>query len=245
MLTSLQLVKKFPASHGTRRFITALKRPPTVSILGQPSPVHIPTFHLLQIHLNIIHPSMPRSSLTFINSILQMSYIHTVYFLHFLCMMGGLQLLWVITSICMFYLSITDRILIHFDKIWFIFFRFRTLLCKWDEKAPYLCTKMCTFYYNIFAHPEFISGVTVCAGCARKSVYETRSVQTDKNGTSRHFVCILCSHSPCTWNSFCVLTHPVHETHFVFSLTLYMKLILCSHSPVHETHFKLYTFLIK
>ena len=37
------------------------KRPPTVSILGQPIPVHIPTSHLLEIHPNIIHPSTPRS----------------------------------------------------------------------------------------------------------------------------------------------------------------------------------------
>ena len=37
------------------------KSPPPVSILGQPNPVHIPTSHLLEIHLNIIHPSMPRS----------------------------------------------------------------------------------------------------------------------------------------------------------------------------------------
>ena len=37
------------------------KRPPTVSILGQPNPVHIPASHLLQIHPNIIHPSKPRS----------------------------------------------------------------------------------------------------------------------------------------------------------------------------------------
>ena len=37
------------------------KRPPPVSILGQPNPVHIPTSHLLEIHSNIIHPSMPRS----------------------------------------------------------------------------------------------------------------------------------------------------------------------------------------
>jgi hypothetical protein len=35
------------------------KRPPPVSILGQPNPVHIPTSHLLEIHLNVIHPSMP------------------------------------------------------------------------------------------------------------------------------------------------------------------------------------------
>jgi len=37
------------------------KRPPPVSILGQPSPVHIPTSHLLEIHPNINHPSTPRS----------------------------------------------------------------------------------------------------------------------------------------------------------------------------------------
>ena len=37
------------------------KRPPTVPIMGQPNPVHILTYHLLEIHPNIIHPSMPRS----------------------------------------------------------------------------------------------------------------------------------------------------------------------------------------
>ena len=37
------------------------KRPPPVSILGQPNPVHIPTSHLLKIHPNIIHPSTPIS----------------------------------------------------------------------------------------------------------------------------------------------------------------------------------------
>jgi hypothetical protein len=37
------------------------KRPPTVSILGQANPVHIPTSHLLAIHPNIIHPSTSRS----------------------------------------------------------------------------------------------------------------------------------------------------------------------------------------
>ena len=36
-------------------------RPPPVSILGQPNPVHIPTSHLLEIHPNNIHPSTPRS----------------------------------------------------------------------------------------------------------------------------------------------------------------------------------------
>ena len=38
------------------------KRPPPVSILDHPNPVHIPTSHLLEIRPNIIHPSTPRSS---------------------------------------------------------------------------------------------------------------------------------------------------------------------------------------
>ena len=37
------------------------KRPPPVSILGQPNPVHIPTSNFLEIHPNIIRPSTPRS----------------------------------------------------------------------------------------------------------------------------------------------------------------------------------------
>ena len=36
------------------------KRPPPVSNLSQPNPVHIPTSHLLEMHPNIIHPSTPR-----------------------------------------------------------------------------------------------------------------------------------------------------------------------------------------
>ena len=61
-LIGLQLVKKFPAFHGTPKdHYRTHKRPPLVSILGQPSPVHIPTSHLLEIHPNIIHPSTPRS----------------------------------------------------------------------------------------------------------------------------------------------------------------------------------------
>ena len=37
------------------------KLPPSVSILGQPNSVHIPTSHLLEIHPNIIHPSTTTS----------------------------------------------------------------------------------------------------------------------------------------------------------------------------------------
>jgi len=37
------------------------KRPPPVSILGQPNPIHIHTSHLLEIRPNIIHSSTPRS----------------------------------------------------------------------------------------------------------------------------------------------------------------------------------------
>ena len=58
-LTGLQLVKKFPAFYGTQRFITAFTsfRHPSLSWA---SPIQSTT-HLLQIHLNIIHPSTPRS----------------------------------------------------------------------------------------------------------------------------------------------------------------------------------------
>ena len=58
-LTGLQLVKKFPVFHGTRRFITALTSVRHLS-LSWASPIQS-TSHLLEIHPNIIHPSKPRS----------------------------------------------------------------------------------------------------------------------------------------------------------------------------------------
>jgi hypothetical protein len=53
------------------------KRPPPVSILGQPNPVHIPTSHLLQIHPNIIQPSTPRSPQWFFPSGFPTKILHT------------------------------------------------------------------------------------------------------------------------------------------------------------------------
>ena len=63
-LTGLQLVKKFPhISRNPKVHYRTHKRPPHVSILGQPNPVHIPTADLLEIrpilptHLRLCLPS--------------------------------------------------------------------------------------------------------------------------------------------------------------------------------------------
>jgi len=59
-LTVLQLVKKFPSFHGTRKFVTALTSVRRLS-LSWASPIQS-TSHILEIHPTIIHPSTPRSS---------------------------------------------------------------------------------------------------------------------------------------------------------------------------------------
>ena len=57
-LTGSQLVKKFPAFYGTRRFITAFTSARHLSLSCASSTQSItPTSHFLKIHLNIILPS--------------------------------------------------------------------------------------------------------------------------------------------------------------------------------------------
>jgi len=61
-LTGLQPVRKFPAFHGTRRFITALTCFRHLSLSWARSIQSIPpTSHFLKIHFNIILQSTPRS----------------------------------------------------------------------------------------------------------------------------------------------------------------------------------------
>ena len=60
-LTGLQRQEIPRISRNPKAHYRTHKRPPPVSILGQPNSVHIPTSHLLEIRPNIIHPSTPRS----------------------------------------------------------------------------------------------------------------------------------------------------------------------------------------
>jgi hypothetical protein len=58
---SFQLVKKFPAFYGTRRFITAFTSPRHLSLSWVSSIQSINTSHFLKIHLNITLPFTPGS----------------------------------------------------------------------------------------------------------------------------------------------------------------------------------------
>jgi hypothetical protein len=61
-LTCPLLVKKFPTFYGIRSFITAFTRTCHVSLSWDRSNKYMPTFHILNVHYNIIHPFTPRTS---------------------------------------------------------------------------------------------------------------------------------------------------------------------------------------
>jgi len=60
-LTGSQLIKKFSAFYGTRRFNTAFTAPITSPNLEPDQSIPRPQSHFLKIHFNIILPSTPRS----------------------------------------------------------------------------------------------------------------------------------------------------------------------------------------
>ena len=63
-LTGSQLARKLPAFMYPKIHYRIHKRLPLVPILGQINPFHASLpFHLLKIHIHIILPSMPRSSM--------------------------------------------------------------------------------------------------------------------------------------------------------------------------------------
>ena len=87
-LTGPLLVKKFPTFYVIRNFITAFTRTCHVSLSWARSFKSMPTFHILNIHCNIIFPFKPRTSKWSLSLWLphqnpvRTFYLHSTYMLH-------------------------------------------------------------------------------------------------------------------------------------------------------------------
>ena len=75
------------------------KRPPPVSILSQPNPVHIPTSHLLEIHPNIIHPSKIDSARHGKFGTDVILYIYVCVFIDFKSRVTQMAAIWIFASL--------------------------------------------------------------------------------------------------------------------------------------------------
>ena len=97
------------------------KRLPPVSILGQSNPVHIPTSHLLEIHLNIIHPSTPRSPQWSLS--LRFPHQHPIH-----------PLSAPIRATCPGHLILLDFIAIRRSKLYYT--ASGIVKCRWPSRSP-------------------------------------------------------------------------------------------------------------